>query len=402
MRQLRRIAASLISAWMLSSIQAAVADNCEEGVRLYNAGQYAAAAPYFERCMGGIVRDPNYVYYAALNAQRLQQYDKARTWYESVASHFPRSQAGQMAAKALRNMGGLSGNVNPGETANLPRETYVQFQRTGNHMIVDVLINRQPTKMVFDTGADFTMLSTPIIQQLGMSIPNRPADGHAGGVGNKSYSSIWLVPVDINVGSVSRHNFRVGMSDAPQAVALLGRDFLKGMEYTVNDKDSSITFKRSDTGSGGKPAAVAAAPVSPEGNTTVTASGTYIYNVPFTTVHGGVIVIEAKINGNPCKMIFDTGASVCFFTPDQAVRFGVDVPANAQVVPIYGVSGNTTAQVCPIHSLKLGPLEGKEVICAIGKSVSPLPLLGQSFFKQYEYTIDHANKVIHFTKPKDQ
>jgi clan AA aspartic protease (TIGR02281 family) len=267
-------------------------------------------------------------------------------------------------------------------------------------MLMDVLVNRRPAKMVFDTGADFTLLSAPMIADLGLSRPNRPPDGYGGGVGNRRRSAIWMIPVEIKVGSIERRNFRVGMSDAPQAVALLGRDFLKGMEYTINDAESTVTFKRSDTGGGTKVAKSVSAPVGPDGSVTVTGSGTYVYNVPFTTMGSGVIVIEAKTNGQPCKMIFDTGASVCFFTPEQAARAGIDIPVDAQVIPITGVSGNTTAQVCPIHDLKVGPLDAKDVTCAIGKSVAALPLLGQSFFKPYQFTIDYANKVIVFTKPK--
>jgi aspartyl protease family protein len=263
---------------------------------------------------------------------------------------------------------------------------------------MDVEINRKAEQMVFDTGADFSLLSGRIISDLGMSIPNRPPDGYSGGVGNRKRAAMWLVPVDIKVGSIERRNFRVGMSEAPQQVALLGRDFLKGLQYTINDAYKTVTFKRADTADSTKIAKTTAAPVGPDGSVTVTGNGTYVYNVPFTTAGNGQIIIEAKINGQLCKMIFDTGASVCFFTPEQAARSGINVPADAQVIPIYGVSGNTAARVCPIPDIKVGPLDEKDVACAIGKSAAPMPLLGQSFFKAYKYTIDSTNKVIVFTK----
>ena len=114
-----------------------------------------------------------------------------------------------------------------------------------------------------------------------------------------------------------------------------------------------------------------------------------------------MILVDAKVNGSPCKMIFDTGAGICMFTADQAAKVGMAPPPNAPTIPIMGVGGGSTAQLGTVSTLRLGTLELKDIQCAIGgKSVAPYPLLGQTFFRDFHYSIDSVNKIIHLSKSK--
>ncbi len=376
----------------------AFASDCDDGVAYYKQHNYAAANASFKSCLRRTVSDINLIYYAALSAQQMREFERAKMLYELIVKLEPRSEAARLSALAAKNLAG------PAEVATLPRETWVPFQRAGSHIMIDAELNQHPVKMIFDTGADFSFFSEAMLQTVGMSIPDRPPDGMSGGVGKAGMQPMWKIPTTLKVGRIERKNFRVGATKTPQVVALLGRDFYSGFEYSIDDANNTIGFKRIGSGSATETASSSKtpkqAPLGPEGSTTVSANGTYVYNVPYTGTTSQIIV-EAKLNGTPCKMIFDTGAGICFFTSDQAAKVGVFPPANAQAIAVSGVGGGSSAQMGAISSFRLGTLELKDVPCAIGgKSVAPYPLLGQSFFRDFQYSVDSANKVIHFSKSK--
>lgn len=377
----------------------AAAGDCEDGVQFYKQRNYAAANEAFRHCLRGTVPDLNTVYYAALTAQQLKEYERAKRLFEQIVQLSPNSEAGRMSAIAAKNLAG------PPEVANLPRETWVPFRRQGSHIVIDAELNQRPVKMIFDTGADFCLFSESMLREVGVSAPDRPPDGLSGGVGKAGATPMWRIPVALKVGRIERKNFKIGMTKVPQVVALLGRDFYSGFEYSIDDANSTIAFKRIGSGSStasaqGSTKVAKPALLGPEGSTTVSANGTYVYNVPYTG-NTSMIVVEAKLNGQPCKMIFDTGAGMCFFTSEQAAKVNIAPPPNAQVIPVVGVGGGSSAQLGSISSFRLGTLELKDIPCAIGgKSIAPYPLLGQSFFRDFQYTIDSANKVIHFSKSK--
>ncbi|HEY9676896.1 MAG TPA: retroviral-like aspartic protease family protein [Drouetiella sp.] len=373
-------------------LQVPASADCADGIRLYNQRQYAAADAAFKSCT---IRDANTAYYAALTAQQCRENERAKHLYQQIVGMNPNSPAAKLALTALKNMEG------PPEQANLPRETWVPFNRVGSHIAVDAQLNRQPVKMVFDTGADITLFSEGMLKEIGISIPDRAPDGYGGGIGKAGMTPMWKVLVDLKLGSIERKNFRVMMTKVPQVVALLGRDFYQGFEYSINDANNTLGFKRIGSGSSTSTSSAKtpkAAPVGPEGSTTVGPDGKYVYNVPYTGTDTQIIV-EAKINGTPCKMIFDTGAGSCYFTAEQAAAAGIQVGADAKQIPIQGVGGGSTASLTRISSFRLGTIEEKDVVAAVGgKSVAKYPLLGQTFIRDYQYSIDSANKVIHFSR----
>ncbi|HEY9734490.1 MAG TPA: retropepsin-like aspartic protease [Drouetiella sp.] len=376
----------------------ALASDCDDGIAYYKQRNYAAANACFKRCLQGPVADLNVAYYAALTAQQMKEFERARHLYENIVRLSPNSDAGKLSAVAVKNLSG------PPEVANLPRETWVPFRRQGSHILIDAELNQHPVKMIFDTGADSCLFSEGMLNELGMSLPDRPPDAMHGGVGKAGLQPLWRVPSTLKLGRIERKNFRIGVTKTPQVVALLGRDFYSGFEYSIDDANSTIGFKRIGSGSSSDTASSAKtakpAPLGPEGSTTVSANGTYVYNVPYTGTTS-MIVVEAKVNGTPCKMIFDTGAGTCLFTSDQAAKVGMVPPANAPVIPIQGVGGGSSAQIYSINSLRLGTLEVKDVPCAVGgKSVAPYPLLGQTFFRDFQYSIDSSNRIIHLSKSK--
>jgi predicted aspartyl protease len=87
------------------------------------------------------------------------------------------------------------------------------------------------------------------------------------------------------------------------------------------------------------------------------------------------------------------------FSSEQLKKANIPIPEDAQTASTSGIGGETTSQVFTIKRMKMGPIEKTNctVTCAAAMN-SPYPLLGQSFFGDWQYTIDNANSVIRFVR----
>ena len=131
----------------LSSAQAqvrAVGPEYQEGIELFKAGDYAGASKKFDICLHGenIPADP--FYYAGLTAIHLGQYRRAQNLFNFVIARFKNSAAAKLSAQALKTLP----ERNADESESIPRETWVPFERSGNHLIVDGQVNNKPIKFI--------------------------------------------------------------------------------------------------------------------------------------------------------------------------------------------------------------------------------------------------------------
>ncbi|MBI2810769.1 MAG: hypothetical protein HYX67_08080, partial [Candidatus Melainabacteria bacterium] len=113
----------------------AFASDCDDGVAYYKQHNYAAANACFKSCLKRTVSDINLIYYAALSAQQMREFERAKMLYELIVKLEPRSEAARLSALAAKNLAG------PAEVATLPRETWVPFQRAGSHIMIDAELN---------------------------------------------------------------------------------------------------------------------------------------------------------------------------------------------------------------------------------------------------------------------
>jgi clan AA aspartic protease (TIGR02281 family) len=105
------------------------------------------------------------------------------------------------------------------------------------------------------------------------------------------------------------------------------------------------------------------------------------------------------IEGKQAQMYFDTGASGVMMSKDQARKFGITVPEDAQDTVANGTSAQLRGKKFPIRSLRMGPIDKRNFdISVIDNFNFALPLLGQSFFGDSNYTIDNDAKVIRFSR----
>ena len=125
----------------------------------------------------------------------------------------------------------------------LPRETFVPFNRQGNLILVQGAVNGKSVTMIFDTGAAGCLFSRDGLKSLKVAIPNNLEASTVAGIGPKRQTEAWVMPVDLKLGSIERRQFPVHINDNQLGYPLLGVNFLKGYEYTINTDSNIIQFK---------------------------------------------------------------------------------------------------------------------------------------------------------------
>ncbi|MCA9801161.1 MAG: retroviral-like aspartic protease family protein [Cyanobacteria bacterium HKST-UBA02] len=110
-------------------------------------------------------------------------------------------------------------------------------------------------------------------------------------------------------------------------------------------------------------------------------------------------IVTASVNGRSIKMLFDTGAEMCAFGKNHMDQLGVRIPSDARVGASHGVGagGTQTTYNFPV-TLKVGQIERRNFEISVQPHMDGEPLLGESFFKDFHYTIDAHSKSIHFVR----
>ncbi len=358
-----------------------------QGTALFKKQEYLQAFDSFAKAVQLQPDNADAAYYLAVTLHHLGHLDKAKEQYKFVVDSFPGTAAAQQAAAILRQLT----VAKQAETAGLPKETWVKYERRGNSIEVDGLVNNHPIKFDFDTGAERCLLTPVQLKHLGMPMPTGSPSGYGAGIGQIKPIPVWHLNVDLKVGRIERRNFPVLVSSVPMDFPLLGQDFYRDFEYSIDSASKTISFRQRALDS----AAVVkrAAPA-----LTVDSAGHYIFNVPFVK-EGNSLIVSALINGKSVPMVFDTGAVFCLFSKSEASQAGISIDTRRPAFPISGLSGQTMAQVGVIGSIKLGPIERHNFAIGISDQANTAkPLLGQDFVGDWNYTIDNQQQVIRFTK----
>jgi predicted aspartyl protease len=114
------------------------------------------------------------------------------------------------------------------------------------------------------------------------------------------------------------------------------------------------------------------------------------------------MMVTGTVNGADVKMIFDTGAESCVFTPATLRRLGIAVPTGAPDTQIMGVGKSTSIPAWIIRvNLKVGRMQKDNFPITVADMPVLHPLLGQQFFKDFTYSVDSSNSTISFVHRKD-
>lgn len=391
MRQLKAAFASLILISVTPPALASRDPDFLQGVSLYQSRQYKEASEVFNSILNRNPRNPDAMYYFALAQHQRGEMRIAEHVYRKIVNEFPGSEAAQLASAALNQLRAAE----HAKVSALPKETWVPFKRLGNQMIVKATSAGRSFDMVFDTGAAECLFSREQIAQLGITPPSGKPDHVGLAVGSKEPVPAWVRPIDLKVGRIERKGFSVMISSRPLEMPLLGQAFYKDFEFTIDGAQQAILFKRRQLDAvrtaGGKAQGATA-------TLSVDASGQYIYRVP-CIIDGNMVIVNAKVNGKDCKMLLDTGAETILFTHEQLKQLGIAQLRQARPLALYGAGGKTTGIAGLIDSVSLGPIERRDMVVAATEVANMQhPLLGQSFFEGWKFSIDREKSQLRFTK----
>lgn len=400
---------TVLGAVSAAALASTSADAFDKAVNLYNQKNYAQAAAAFEALIAKDPGNANASYYAGLSYQGCGNANRAALMYARTVQYFPNTQAGRLAAALLPKSpsGSLSNSpatvgsatANPGrfvdsqlanraiasDLASLPERDDVTFTGENNEIVVPVEINGKSLPMVLDTGAGTVFVGKNQLEQYGINISTKgPATMHGGGASNGGTVDEWVVPADVKLGHILRKNFPIVVAENNAAAPLLGQAFLRDFQSTFDYGAHRVFFtKKAFTGQSGRSKATV--------------------GVPFEwwSADKTKMLLKAELNGRPCDVCFDTGNAASAVTLNRAMadQLRINIPPDASQRVHVGVTGSGLAYVFPISHIRLGPIDKSNIEISVNDGPSPpIPLLGQDFFKDYQFTIDYENKTINFLR----
>lgn len=382
----------------------------EDAVKLYNNKQYREALPILEQQVKTNPANAYAAYYAALAYQQLGNINSAKYYYKMVVAVSPTSQIGGYAktilfkidpdfsssasstsSSASSSRGGTSVGSTRSVTASsttaidprLPKECDVRCRKERGSVVVTPTLNGRPIDMVFDTGAPGIVLGREQLESLGIKAPTGKPAGVTGGSSNTDEINYWVMTATVKLGPIEKE-MPIEILETNHSQPLFGQTFFKEFDYTIDQGGGSIHFRQKGLGSAGK--------------------DRNAYSVPFEfRKAGNRIIVTVEINGRPGKAMFDTGNSanaICFTSDKQARKFGVTVPEDARISYHSGVSGGGQVKIFTVGHIRMGPIDVSNVECSVNQDGDDdeLPLLGEPFWKNYQYTIDMNTKQIHFVR----
>ncbi len=229
---------------------------------------------------------------------------------------------------------------------------------------------------------------------MGIELPKGEPASFGAGVGSSKRIPMWNMTADLKLDKIERRSFPILVSSSPLPYPLLGENYYSDLQYTIDNQNKAILFKsRPDP----KSTFAQDNQVNSTASMTVSPSGNYVYNVPFKVDNQSLVVV-AKLDGKECPMIFDTGADVCLFTVPQVEKLGLKLRSLGQTMRVTGTGGVTRAPLCEIENAQIGPISGPMLCLISNQTLMSKPLLGQTFFKNWHFTIDHTDGVIQFVK----
>jgi clan AA aspartic protease (TIGR02281 family) len=125
------------------------------------------------------------------------------------------------------------------------------------------------------------------------------------------------------------------------------------------------------------------------------------YRLPHDGQGGTAFIVRAQINGRPIDMNFDTGASTIALGKNHLAQLGLPpIPHNQEPSGFSsGVGSAGLNKIWDIRAdLKLGDFVIKNCPMMVQEYLSGDPLLGQTAFKHFAYTIDYGSKSITLTR----
>jgi aspartyl protease family protein len=97
----------------------------------------------------------------------------------------------------------------------------------------------------------------------------------------------------------------------------------------------------------------------------------------------GHFFAQGMINGNPLRMLVDTGASLIALPATEALRMGIDYRKGQQGM-VSTANGVAPAFRVRLDTVRIGDLELNQVVALVDEQGLPIALLGMSFLNRIE------------------
>lgn len=115
----------------------------------------------------------------------------------------------------------------------------------------------------------------------------------------------------------------------------------------------------------------------------------------YFTRWGNSMLVNAEINNRPMTMLFDTGASACVVGKNHLAQLGIKPPVGAPTGTTYGIGASGSVRMWTTRAtIKVGQLVKNNCPILVQEELSGYPLLGQTFFGGYTYSIDAGANCI--------
>jgi predicted aspartyl protease len=100
-----------------------------------------------------------------------------------------------------------------------------------------------------------------------------------------------------------------------------------------------------------------------------------------------LLMVEGRLNGKDQRFLFDTGASDCCVGKNTLRDLGIPLPTGEPTAQVAGVGSTTTTAAWVMElNIQVGSISRR--IKSLVLEYRDDPLLGQSFFRDFAYTID--------------
>ncbi|MBV8681992.1 MAG: aspartyl protease family protein [Caulobacteraceae bacterium] len=276
------------------------------------------------------------------------------------------------------------------------QDPYIELPVTmrGTRPMISASIDGHPIDLVVDTGASFSMLTSPAADELKLPLSPAPYNFWVAGVGGDVRPSITTArQFTLADGKLAQLNvqFLVGGGSAGvEAAGLLGQNLWAHFDDEYDLANGTIRISR--------PKDCAHVPMAYWDRTRTYA----VMNLVSFAQLGRMTSGYGKVNGHRIRITFDSGAATSALSFDAARRAGIDPygPGSQSGGAFYGVGRRSVeSRIVPVDVLELGgeKIEHTQIRLAdVGFSSSDM-LLGADFFLSHRIFVANSQNKIYFT-----
>ncbi|MBX9877185.1 MAG: TIGR02281 family clan AA aspartic protease [Candidatus Obscuribacterales bacterium] len=336
-------------------------------------GKYQESAEIFEQCANESPNDKEAFFFAAKSNEKAGNLVKAKAIYEEIVEKFPKSSYASDSIALIEAIESrqYQNNANR-QPISLPNDTLsVDFCLNERNLTLPVEINNKNWQMILDTGANHSMIGKNHLRQLGLPIPNWETSAYVLNVLGKN--PVWKITVDLDINGQNFRNFRMYVTEnMPTLYPSLGQNFITRYNFLVDARRKRIHFvKRGGDKSFEKDLE------------------SFSYKIPFRLTENDLMIVDAKVNGLPCEMIVDLGASMTVFTRSELDMLGISVPEEATTGTTNTMVGKAQFKKMNLDTVQLGPIQKSNVQAQVhDKPSHNKPLLGLNFFRDLSFYVD--------------